>query len=158
MKFRFLILEGGKPPEWVATARSEYAAKISPFVPFEVRLLKSPNADRDSADVKRKLEAKLILDQLDEKDFLVLFDENGKLAKRSEDFSVSLSRGLESGKANAVFCIGGPYGFAEEVKRRAQAQWSLSPLTMNHWIAGLMALEQLYRGLTIIRGIPYHNR
>jgi len=158
MKFRFLILEGGKPPAWVATARSDYASKISPFVPFEIKLLKSPNADRDSAEVKRKLEAELILRELGEKDMLVLFDERGKLAKTSEDFSVGMSRVLESGKTNVFFCIGGPYGFAEEVKKRAQVQWSLSPLTMNHWIAGLMALEQIYRGLTIIRGIPYHNR
>ncbi len=158
MKLRFLILEGGKPPEWVATARAEYAAKITLFVPFEIKLLKSPNADRDSADVKRKLEAELILRELDDKDLLVLFDERGKLAKTSEDFSIALSRVLESGKSNIFFCIGGPYGFADEVKKRAQFQWSLSPLTMNHWIAGLMALEQIYRGMTILRGIPYHNR
>jgi 23S rRNA (pseudouridine1915-N3)-methyltransferase len=158
MKLRFLILEGGKPPEWVATARADYAAKINPFVPFEIKLLKSPNADRDSADVKRKLEAELILRELDDKDLLVLFDERGKLSKTSEEFSVALSRVLESGKSNIFLCIGGPYGFADEVRRRAQSQWSLSPLTMNHWIAGLMALEQVYRGMTILRGIPYHNR
>jgi 23S rRNA (pseudouridine1915-N3)-methyltransferase len=158
MKLSFLILEGGKPPEWVATARAEYAAKITPFVPFEIKLLKSPNADRDSADVKRKLEAELILRELDDKDLLVLFDERGKLSKTSEDFSIALSRVLESGKANIFFCIGGPYGFADEVRKRAQNQWSLSPLTMNHWIAGLMALEQIFRGMTILRGIPYHNR
>lgn len=158
MKFRFLILEGGKPPGWVATARGEYAAKIAHFIPFEIKLLKSPNADRDSAAVKQKLEAELILKELNDKDMLVIFDERGKLAKSSEDFSATLSRVLESGKSNVVFCIGGPYGFADEIKKRAQMQWSLSPLTMNHWIAGLMSLEQIYRGFTIIRGIPYHNR
>lgn len=158
MKFRLLILEGGKPPEWVTTARNEYAAKISPFVPFEVRLLKSPHADRDNASVKQKLEAELILRELGDKDFLVLFDEKGKLAKNSEDFSIQLKRVFESGKGCAVFCIGGPYGFSDEVRKRAQMLWSLSPLTMNHWIAGLTALEQIYRGFTILRGLPYHNR
>ena len=157
MKIRFLILEG-KAPEWVATARKEYQAKISPFVAFEIRTLKSPSADRDSAAVKQKLEAELILKELGEKDLLVLFDEKGKLAKTSEEFSTSLSRVLESGKSTIVFCIGGPYGFADDIKKRSQMQWSLSPLTMNHWVAGLMALEQIYRGLTILKGIPYHNR
>ena len=157
MKLKFLILEG-KSPAWVTDARREYQAKISPFVPFEIKLLKSPNADRDSAAVKPRLEADLILRELDDKDMLVLFDERGKLSKTSEDFAANLSRVLESGKSTVVFCIGGPYGFADEVRKRSQMQWSLSPLTMNHWIAGLMALEQLYRGLTILRGIPYHNR
>lgn len=157
MKVKFLILET-KAPDWVNSARAEYVAKLKPFANFEFKSLKSPNADRDSADVKRKLEAELILKELGDKDMLILFDEKGKLAKTSEDFSTALSRVLESGKSNIVLCIGGPYGFSEEVKKRANSQWSLSPLTMNHWIASLMALEQIYRGFTIIKGIPYHNR
>jgi 23S rRNA (pseudouridine1915-N3)-methyltransferase len=157
MKLRLLILEG-KAPAWVTEARREYQEKISPFVPFQIRLIKSPNADRNSAQVKQRREGELILRELNDKDMLILFDEKGKLAKSSEDFSQALARVLESGKASMVFCMGGPYGFADEVKKRSQLQWSLSPLTMNHWIAGLVALEQIYRGLTIIRGIPYHNR
>ena len=157
MKIKFLILET-KAPDWVNTARSEYVAKLKPFVNFEFKPLKSPNADRDSAAVKRKLEAELILKELGEKDMLILFDEKGKLAKTSEDFSATLARVLESGKSTIVLCIGGPYGFSDDVRKRAQMQWSLSPLTMNHWIASLMALEQIYRGFTILKGIPYHNR
>lgn len=157
MKIKFLILET-KAPDWVNSARAEYVAKISPFIKFEFKPLKSPNADRDSAAVKQKLEAELILKELGEKDMLILFDEKGKLAKASEDFSQTLARVLESGKSQVVLCIGGPYGFSDDVKKRAQMQWSLSPLTMNHWIASLMALEQIYRGFTILKGIPYHNR
>ncbi len=157
MRFKFLILEG-KPPAWVAEARAEYLAKISPFVPIELRSLKSPSADRDSSDVKRRREGELILEELEERDFLVLFDERGKLGKNSEEFSTALSRVLESGKQRAVFCIGGAYGFSDEVYARADAKWSLSPLTLNHWLAAVAALEQIYRGLTIIKGIPYHNR
>jgi 23S rRNA (pseudouridine1915-N3)-methyltransferase len=157
MKISFLILEG-KPPEWVDSTRREYEAKISPFVKFEIKSLKSPSADRESRDVKLKKESEIILRQLDDKDMLVLFDEHGKLAKSSEEFAQMLSRTLESGKSHILFCIGGPYGFADEVYSRAQAKWSLSPLTMNHWLAQLTALEQIYRGLTILKGIPYHNR
>ncbi len=81
--------------------------------------------------------------ELSDKDLLVLFDEKGQLAKTSEDFATALSRVLESGKAHVVFCIGGPYGFDEQVSKRAQLRWSLSGLTMNHWIASLTALEQI---------------
>lgn len=157
MKLKFLILEG-KPPGWVAEARSEYLSKISPFVPIELKSLKSPTADRDSAEVKRKREGEMILDEIEERDFLVLFDERGKMSKNSEEFSTSLSRVLESGKQRAVLCIGGAYGFSDEVYKRADAKWSLSPLTMNHWLAAIASLEQIYRGLTILKGIPYHNR
>ncbi|MBX3020417.1 MAG: 23S rRNA (pseudouridine(1915)-N(3))-methyltransferase RlmH [Bdellovibrionales bacterium] len=157
MKLKFYIFET-KAPAWVETARAEYAAKISPFFAFEVQTLKSPSADRDSAEVKRRKEAEILLKQLDDRDLLILFDEGGKVFRSSEEFSDGLVRAVESGKARVVFCIGGPYGFSAEVKARAQMKWSLSPLTMNHWIAQLMALEQIYRGFTIMRGIPYHNR
>jgi 23S rRNA (pseudouridine1915-N3)-methyltransferase len=157
VKIQFLIFET-KAPAWVEQARQEYAAKITPFVTFELQTLKSPNADRDSADVKRRREAEILLKHVDERDFLILFDEKGRVAKSSEDFAQNLTRVLESGKTRVLFCIGGPYGFSDEVKKRAQAQWSLSPLTMNHWMAQLMALEQVYRGFTILRGLPYHNR
>lgn len=157
MKLKFLILEG-KPPAWVAEGRAEYLTKIQPFVSIELKSLRSPAADRDNAEVKRKREGELILKEVDSRDLLILFDERGKVAKNSEDFSAQLGRVLESGKQVAIFCIGGAYGFSDDVYARADMKWSLSPLTMNHWLAAITALEQIYRGFTILRNIPYHNR
>jgi 23S rRNA (pseudouridine1915-N3)-methyltransferase len=157
VKFQFIILET-KSPAWVEQARDEYVAKISGFVNFEIVRLKSPHVERDNSEVKRKKEADLILKHLDSRDHLVLFDEAGKSFKQSEDFAVQLSRVHESGKNRAIFVIGGPYGFSDDVKKRSQSTWSLSGLTLNHWVAQITALEQIYRGFTIIKGIPYHNR
>ncbi len=157
MKLRLLIFEG-KVPGWVAEARAEYLQKISPFVPIELKSLKTPTAERDQAEVKRRREGEMLLEQLEERDLVVLFDEKGKIGKSSEDFAQQLGRVLESGKQRVVLCIGGAYGFSDEVYNRADMKWSLSPLTMNHWLAQLTALEQVYRGLTILKSIPYHNR
>ncbi len=147
-----------KAPSWVNEAREAYLTKLEGFMPFEVKVLKSPSADRDSKEVKLRQEADLLLRALDAKDLVVLFDESGTTFKQSEDFARALGRALESGKQRITFCIGGPYGFDASVKTRANASWSLSTLTMNHWVAQIMALEQVYRGLTIIKGQPYHNR
>ena len=157
MKLVLLIVEG-KAPDWAQSARRTYIEKISAFKAFEIHTIKSPAVDRESSAVKTRNEAGLILKNLEEKDMLILFDEGGKLAKSSEDFAAQLGRVLESGKSKIVFCIGGAYGFDESVRKRAEQRWSLSPLTMNHWVAGLTALEQIYRGFTILKGIPYHNR
>ena len=157
MKIKFFIFET-KAAAWVQTARTEYLAKINPFIPIELVSLKSPSADRDAASVKTKREAEILLKLVSEKDLLVLFDEGGKSFARSEDLTQHLNRFLESGKSQLVFCIGGPYGFDQAVRDRADARWSLSGLTMNHWVAQITALEQLYRAFTIIKGIPYHNR
>lgn len=157
MKLKFLIFET-KAPSWVENARNEYTTKLKAFQPFEIQTLKSPSADRDNAEIKMKKEAELLFKHIDDKDLVVLFDEGGKAFASSEDFAKQLSRHLESGKARILFCIGGPYGFHESLRIRAQAKWSLSALTLNHWVAQIVALEQLYRGMTIIKGIPYHNR
>lgn len=157
MRLELIVFET-KVPAWIKEARNEYASKISPYVSLEVKSLKSPGADRDQAEVKRRLEGERLLEEFDDRDFVVLFDENGKLSKTSIEFSEQLRRVVESGKQRTVFCIGGAYGFSDDVLRRSNAKWSLTPLTMNHWLAQIVALEQIYRGFTILKGIPYHNR
>jgi len=157
MKLRLLIFES-KSPEWVEVARAEYAQKLKGFLPFEVELIKSPKMERESADLKRRKEAELLFKKLQPTQTLILFDEAGQLFRRSEEFSQNLLKQLETGKSEIVFCIGGAYGFDESVKARSQKRWSLSTLTMNHWVAQIMALEQLYRSMTILKSIPYHNR
>jgi 23S rRNA (pseudouridine1915-N3)-methyltransferase len=157
MKLELVVFETKVPP-WIKDARTDYVAKISPFLPMNLKSLKSPGADRDQADVKRRLEGEKLLAEINEKDFVVLFDEGGKLSRSSVDFSEQLRRVVESGKQKAVFCIDGAYGFSDEISKRANVKWSLSPLTMNHWLAQIVALEQIYRGFTILKGIPYHNR
>jgi 23S rRNA (pseudouridine1915-N3)-methyltransferase len=63
-------------------------------------------------------------------------------------------RFLNFGRVN--FFIGGAYGFEEEFKKVGE-NLSLSPLTFSHQIAKLVLLEQVYRGLTLKYGHPYHK-
>jgi 23S rRNA (pseudouridine1915-N3)-methyltransferase len=56
-----------------------------------------------------------------------------------------------------AFCIGGPDGLAQVVDQRACLRWSLSPLTLPHSLARLVAAEALYRAVTVIKGQPYHR-
>jgi 23S rRNA (pseudouridine1915-N3)-methyltransferase len=157
MKFRFIVFES-KNPDWVTHARNEYILKMRGFMPFDLELIKSPKLERESAELKRRKEAEMLLKKLTDGQRLILFDESGKPFARSEDFARELGKRLELGKSEILFCIGGAYGFDPSVQNRAEARWSLSGLTMNHWVAQIMALEQLYRGMTILKSIPYHNR
>jgi 23S rRNA (pseudouridine1915-N3)-methyltransferase len=158
VKLRLLIFET-KSPAWLTEARGEYERKLRAFQSFEIVLLKSPGLSRDDASVKRRREADLLFKHVDPaRDALVLFDETGRSFRDSETFATEFGRTLETGRATTTFVIGGAYGFDDVVRTRATAAWSLSPLTMNHWLAQLAALEQLYRAFTIRRGIPYHNR
>ena len=60
--------------------------------------------------------------------------------------------------AAVVAVIGGAYGLSDPVKKRADLLLSLSAMTFTHQMARLFFLEQMYRGLTILRNEPYHNR
>jgi 23S rRNA (pseudouridine1915-N3)-methyltransferase len=56
-----------------------------------------------------------------------------------------------------TLCIGGDEGLSPSVREAARFSWALSRLTLPHRLARLVALEQLYRALEILRGSPYHK-
>ena len=57
----------------------------------------------------------------------------------------------------AIFILGGAYGLSDTVKARADALFSLSPLTFTHEIARMLDYEQLYRAVAIQTGSKYHH-
>ncbi len=156
IKNYFLFIQSGREP-WLEEAVRLYGEKISRIVPLEVRALKSKALARDQARLKVQREGELILAQLKPEDHLVIFDEQGLSFKSSEHLAQQLIQVWESGKGRVVFVVGGAFGLSSEVKARAQMSLSLSPLTLNHHMAFLVALEQIYRTTTIWKGIPYHN-
>ncbi|WP_305117459.1 23S rRNA (pseudouridine(1915)-N(3))-methyltransferase RlmH, partial [Acutalibacter muris] len=54
------------------------------------------------------------------------------------------------------FVIGSSYGLADQVKGLGRGI-SMSPMTFPHQLARVMLCEQIYRGLQILRGAPYHK-
>lgn len=58
---------------------------------------------------------------------------------------------------HVTILIGGPDGLAEECRRRAARQWSLSRLTLPHGLVRVVLAEQIYRAWTILQGHPYHR-
>jgi 23S rRNA (pseudouridine1915-N3)-methyltransferase len=56
-----------------------------------------------------------------------------------------------------VIIIGGAYGVDENVRKRADLIWSLSPLVFPHQLVRLLLIEQLYRAQEIAAGHPYHH-
>ncbi len=155
MKFGFLYIET-KTPSWLDDAKSVYLKKIKAFYPIENIEIKSPNLSRDDRSLKIKKEEEKILAKIQPQDFVVLFDEHGK-TYRSLDFARELQNRIEASPSRILFVIGGAYGFSDAVKSKAHWKVSLSSMTMNHWVAQIMALEQIYRALTIQRDLPYHN-
>jgi 23S rRNA (pseudouridine1915-N3)-methyltransferase len=73
--------------------------------------------------------------------------------------SAEFARFLEKRRAgqtrNPAFVVGGFLGLAERILARADFKLSLSRMTMTHELARVVLLEQVYRALTIAKGLQY---
>lgn len=137
---------------------SVYAKRLQHYTKFETEIIpdlkKVKNLDENQQKAK---EGELILNGLQNSDFVVLLDEKGKQFT-SEDFSEYLQKRMNTGLKQLVFVIGGPYGFSEEVYKRANSKISLSKMTFSHQMVRLFFTEQIYRAFTILKNEPYHHR
>ena len=88
--------------------------------------------------------------------YRVVLDERGRTL-RSRELAERISAWELRGVGKAVLIVGGAEGLAPQVRAAADWVWSLSPLTLQHELALLVALEQLYRAYTIKRGSAYHR-
>ncbi len=156
MKVRLAVIQN-KSTAWADAAAGEYQKKISAILKFEELTIKSKNLERSAAAAKKSAEGESLLKNIEASDHLILFEEKGRQFESSVDFSKYLVKVLGSGKRNLTFAIGGPYGFSDSVRERANEKISLSNLTMNHHLARVAALEQIYRALSIWKNLPYHN-
>jgi 23S rRNA (pseudouridine1915-N3)-methyltransferase len=75
----------------------------------------------------------------------------------SEELAQSLSKLMAAGRGTVCLVIGGSFGLSGRVKERADSRLSLSDMTFPHQLARVMALEQLYRALSIIHKGKYHK-
>lgn len=73
----------------------------------------------------------------------------------SEQFARKLESWGSVGKGDVAFVIGAAEGIPRELSQSARAHLSLSKMTLPHRLARVFLFEQIYRGLTILRGEPY---
>lgn len=87
---------------------------------------------------------------------VIALDERGR-SLGSEDFAARLGKARDAGAGSASLVIGGADGLDEALRSRADIALAFGALTMPHQIVRALALEQLYRAMTIIAGHPYHR-
>lgn len=155
---KILLLVIGKTDEdYLVTGIKKYVGRLGHYASFELKEIPDiRNRKTLSEDQQKKAESFLLLQQLQPSDQVVLLDERGK-QYTSVEFSEIIEKRTASGTKRIVFIIGGPYGFAQEVYDRADAQMSLSPMTFSHQMVRLIFVEQLYRAFTILKNEPYHH-
>lgn len=142
---------------WLRAAADVYREKISHYSKCDLISIKPYKEARGATQEKIKKESAAILEKIDDRDYVILCDLKGK-ASSSEKFAERLGKTIDGGGSRKiVFLIGGAYGVDESLRTRANERLLLSEMTMNHYVAQVVLLEQIYRALTILKNIPYHN-
>ena len=95
-----------------------------------------------------------ITEHLGNKELVVALDEGGVVMTSTEFADFIKKRSLE---ADITFVLGGPEGITDHVRERMDMTLSLSRMTYTSQMARLILMEQIYRALTIIKGVGYHR-
>jgi 23S rRNA (pseudouridine1915-N3)-methyltransferase len=152
-----LLVAGKTVAGFWADAMTEYSARLKHYIPFETEAVPDiKNAKNLTEAQQKEQEGLLILNALQPGDYVVLLDERGR-EMTSVQFSQFLEKKLQISQKRIVFVTGGPFGFGNEVYKRADEKLSLSKMTFSHQMIRAVFAEQLYRAMTILRGEKYHH-
>jgi 23S rRNA (pseudouridine1915-N3)-methyltransferase len=142
------IIVAGKPALAYAKAGvAEYLKRLSRFGRYEWVVVKAGSSEEVAARLLEQSQGY----------FRIALDERGeslttrKLAARMDEMASRV-------EVKAVaFLIGAADGHPPSLREACDLVLSLSPLTMQHELALLVLLEQLYRVASLKTGSPYHR-
>jgi 23S rRNA (pseudouridine1915-N3)-methyltransferase len=144
---RWQIISVGKPAlSWAKIAVEDYLRRVQRMAQVEMVVLKQA---APSQVLAKAMEAS-------QGNWRVVLDEKGRQFG-SVDFAKWIDKQEMRGQKAVSLFIGGADGHPEELRRAADEIWSLSSMTLQHELALVVLLEQLYRAFSIQRGDPYHR-
>lgn len=145
MKCR-LVAAGTRLPDWINAGFEEYRRRL--VRPMSLELHEIPVTSTPK-------EAERMLAAIGRDDYVVALEVTGK-SMDTPALASWLEQRLGSGRGLTLL-VGGPDGLAPACLARADARWSLSPLTLPHALVRVIVAEQLYRAISIQAGHPYHR-
>ena len=160
--FRFmhitLLCIGKTGKRFLEEGEQEYLKRLAHYIPTHMCVLPDIKQAKSLSEeqIKQK-EGACFLEKIQPTDAVFLLDENGKQFD-SVGFSKFLQEQFNRGGKQIFFLVGGPYGFSDAIYTRANGTISLSKMTFSHQMIRLFFLEQVYRGMTILKGEPYHHQ
>lgn len=152
-----LLMIGTTTESFVKSGYDLFAKRLSHYLRFKELIISDLKERKNlSPPLIKEKEAVLLIEKLEQADYIILLDENG-LECSSVEFSGIIQKIMNTGTRELYFVIGGAYGVADSVKQKADKVISLSRMTFTHQFIRLIFVEQLYRAMTILKNEPYHN-
>jgi 23S rRNA (pseudouridine1915-N3)-methyltransferase len=141
-----VIWPGKTKKSYYRLAIEDYAWRLKKLIPFE--LIETREASTTDKKQRLKRESRELI-QKKKAPVVVTLDAGGVMMTSGE-----FANWLRQKTGDIDFLIGGPEGF--EIPGET-LRWSLGKITLPHELARVVALEQIYRAITILKNIPYHK-
>lgn len=144
-----ILSVGARPKPETAALMNDFVKRLPKHIHVEWRYVKHGSG---TPDTSKQQEAELILRMIPKRTNIVLLDEIGEQFSSPE-----LAKKVFHLGEDTIFIIGGAYGVADVVRKRADWIWSLGKLVYPHQLVRIIIAEQLYRAYSIHSGHPYHH-
>jgi len=145
MKWQVVVV--GKPAlGYVREGVETYVQRLRRLAKVEIHYLKAAPA----AEIDERVLA------MARGGLLVLLDERGELPDTA-GLVATVNAWEQSAVRNVVLAIGGADGHSAGLRSRAEVVWALGRITLQHELALLVWMEQLYRIYSVKKGMPYHR-
>ena len=142
------IIVAGKPAlAYAQSGTAEYLKRLSRFGSYELVMVKAGSKEEVSGRLLERSEGC----------FRVGLDERGEGlgTRRFSDRIAALE--MRGDVKSVAFLIGAADGHTEQLRDACDLLLCLSPFTLQHELALVILLEQLYRIASLRAGMPYHR-
>jgi 23S rRNA (pseudouridine1915-N3)-methyltransferase len=124
----------------------EYATRLRPLAAVTIDYLKPAAGEEESTALLRRSEGM----------YRVALDERGAQFT-SRDLAAKVGQWEQDRIKDIALLIGGADGHSPALRAKADITWALGKLTLQHELALVVVMEQIYRAYAIKAGLPYHR-
>jgi len=124
----------------------EYATRLRGMADVKVEYIKPASGEGESEALLRRSEGMP----------RVALDERGEECS-SRELAERMGRWEQERVKGIALLIGGADGHSGELRKSADWVWSLGRLTIQHELALVLVMEQIYRAYSIKGRLPYHR-
>ena len=142
-----IICLGKLKEKYLVDFVEDYVKRINRYHKLEIIELKD--------ELTLELEEKQILKHIQEKDYVITLEIEGK-EMMSEDFASFIETTFIS-NSTITFVIGSSLGLSNIIKKRSNYALSFSKMTFPHGVFRGILLEQIYRAFKIMNHESYHK-
>lgn len=147
-----IITIGSVKEKWIKDGIQEYLKRLKPYARIKVVELKAEAFGNTQKEKAKSIESQKIVDFLEKENGAQVYflDEYGKNPSSKEFGSM-----IDKIPNKIIFVVAGALGYDRSILENRKTT-SLSNMTLTHEMARLVLLEQIYRGICIVKNKKYH--